>query len=52
MRCLAIYSASIVLEESREQGTYTPIDLSGVTVVQCERDGGLSRYGEFFPGSV
>ena len=46
----AIYSASTILEENREDGTYTPIDLSGVTVVQCEGDGGLLRYGRFFSG--
>lgn len=44
----AIYSASAVLEEKSEEGTYTPLDLSGVTVVQCEGDGGLLRYGQFF----
>jgi putative ATP-dependent endonuclease of OLD family len=44
----AIYSASAVLEEKGEEGTYTPLDLSGVTIVQCEGDGGLLRYGEFF----
>ena len=44
----AIYTASTVLEESKPEGTYTPLDLSGVTVVQCEGDGGLLRYGRFF----
>ena len=44
----AIYTASAVLEEDRPEGTYTPLDLSGVTVVQCEGDGGLLRYGKFF----
>ena len=44
----AIYAASAVLEESSEEGTYTPLDLSGVTIVQCEGDGGLLRYGQFF----
>ena len=43
-----IYSASAVLEEGSEVGTYTPLDLSGVTVVQCEGDGGILRYGKFF----
>ncbi len=45
-----IYAASAVLEAIREEGTYTPLDLSGVTVVQCEGDGGLLRYGQFFSG--
>jgi putative ATP-dependent endonuclease of OLD family len=40
-------AASNVLEEA-ESDTYTPLDLSGVTIVQCEGDGGLLRYGEFF----
>ncbi len=44
----AIYSASAVLEEQSEDGAYTPLDLSGVTIVQCEGDGGLLRYGQFF----
>ena len=44
----AIYAASAVLEESRTEGTYTPLDLSGVTIVQCEGVGGLLRYGQFF----
>ena len=43
-----IYAASAVLEARRQQGAYTPLDLSGVTVVQCEGDGGLLRYGQFF----
>lgn len=46
----AIYSASAILEEHSAEGSYTPLDLSGVTVVQCEGDGGLLRYGEFFSG--
>jgi putative ATP-dependent endonuclease of OLD family len=41
-------AASDVLEEKNEPGTYTPLDLSGVTIVQCEGDGGILRYGEFF----
>ena len=44
----ALYAASAVLEGDRQEGTYTPLDLSGVTVVQCEGDGGLLRYGRFF----
>ena len=44
----AIYTASAVLEEGSPEGTYTPLDLSGVTVVQCEGDGGLLHYGQFF----
>ena len=43
-----IYTASAVLEENSPEGTYTPLDLSGVTVVQCEGNGGLLRYGQFF----
>ena len=45
-----MYTASDILEENRLEGTYTPLDLSGVTVVQCEGDGGLLRYGQFFSG--
>ena len=45
-----MYTASDILEEYRLEGTYTPLDLSGVTVVQCEGDGGLLRYGQFFSG--
>ena len=44
----AIYSASAVLEECSREGTYTPLDLSGVTVVHCEGDGRLLPYGRFF----
>ena len=44
----ALYTASAVLEECSQEGAYTPLDLSGVTVVQCEGDGGLLRYGRFF----
>ena len=44
----AVYTASAVLEEGSQEGAYTPLDLSGVTVVQCEGDGGLLRYGKFF----
>lgn len=44
----AIYSASTVLEYGSEEGTYTPLDLSGVTIVQCEGDGRLLRYGRFY----
>ena len=43
-----LYTASAVLEGCSQEGTYTPLDLSGVTVVQCEGDGGLLRYGRFF----
>ena len=43
-----LYTASAVLEKARKEGTYTPLDLSGVTVVQCEGDGGLVGYGVFF----
>ena len=44
----ALYTASAVLDETSQEGTYTPLDLSGVTVVHCEGDGGLLRYGRFF----
>ena len=44
----AISTASAVIERGSERGTYTPLDLSGVTIVQCEGDGGLLRYGRFF----
>ena len=44
----ALYTTSAVLEGDRQEGTHTPLDLSGVTVVQCEGDGGLLRYGQFF----
>ena len=43
-----MHTASAVLEAGRQEGTYTPLDLSGVTVVQCEGDSGLLRYGRFF----
>lgn len=46
----SLRSASAVLEEGRPDGTYTPLDLSGVTVVHCEGDGALPRYGQFFSG--
>lgn len=39
-------AASNVLEEEEE--AYTPLDLSGVTIVHCDGDGGILRYGEFF----
>ncbi len=45
-----IYTASAVLEKNSREGAYTPLDLSGVTVAQCEGDGGLLRYGQFFSG--
>ena len=44
---LLLTAASDVLEEC-DPGTYTPLDLSGVTIVQCEGDGGILRYGKFF----
>lgn len=46
----AIYTASAILEGHSKECAYTPLDLSGVTVVQCEGDGGLLRYGKFFSG--
>ncbi len=45
-----LYAASNVLESYRDELSYTPLDLSGVTVVQCEGDGGILRYGQFFKG--
>ena len=44
----AISAAASVLEEGRGAGAYTPLDLSGVTIVHCDGDGGILRYGEFF----
>ena len=44
----ALYTASAVLESGGDEGTYTPLDLSGVTVVECEGGGGLPSYGRFF----
>ena len=43
-----LYAASNVLESYDDESPYTPLDLSGVTVVQCEGDGGILRYGQFF----
>ena len=44
-----LHAASAILEaESDADDAYTPLDLSGVTVVQCDGDGSLSRHGEFF----
>ena len=43
-----LYAASNVLEGCSTSILYTPLDLSGVTVVQCEGDGGILRYGQFF----
>jgi len=40
-------AASDVLEVSKP-GSYTSLDLSGITIVQCEGDGSILRYGEFF----
>lgn len=45
-----LMAASDVLEKDSVAGTYTPLDLSGVTIVECEGDGGILRYGEFFKG--
>lgn len=42
------YAASNVLESYDNELSYTPLDLSGVTVVHCEGDGGILRYGQFF----
>tara|TARA_B100000965_G_scaffold406790_1_gene448691 strand:+ start:81845 stop:83689 length:1845 start_codon:yes stop_codon:yes gene_type:complete len=43
-----LYAASDVLEQVEAEPPYTPLDLSGVTVVHCDGDGGVLRYGEFF----
>ena len=43
-----LYAASNVLESYDDKVAYTPLDLSGVTVVHCEGDGGILRYGQFF----
>jgi len=45
-----LYAASNVLESYDDELFYTPLDLSGVTVVHCEGDGGILRYGQFFKG--
>ena len=43
-----LYAASNVLENCYDESSYTPLDLSGVTVVHCEGNGGILRYGQFF----
>lgn len=43
-----LYAASNVLESYDDELSYTPLDLSGVTVVHCEGDGGILSYGQFF----
>jgi len=43
-----LIAASDVLESQDDEEPYTHLDLSGVTVVQCEGDGGILRYGQFF----
>ena len=43
-----LHAASNVLENYNDESSYTPLDLSGVTVVHCEGDGGILRYGQFF----
>lgn len=43
-----LHAASNVLESRDDELPYTPLDLSGVTVVQCEGDGGILSYGQFF----
>ena len=43
-----LMAASDIIEENSEPGNYTALDMSGVTVVHCEGDGGILRYGEFF----
>ena len=45
-----LMAASNVIEGSEGEAPYTPLDLSGITLVQCEGDGGILRYGEFFSG--
>ena len=47
--CEVLQTASVILEvENDEDEPYTPLDLSGITVVQCDGDGNLCRHGEFF----
>lgn len=43
-----LIAASNVLENDYKHATYTPLDLSGVTVVECEGGGNILRYGQFF----
>lgn len=43
-----LISASEILEKNRESSTYTPLDLSGVTIVFCQGDGEILPYGKFF----
>ncbi len=43
-----IYTASAVLEKFNHNSTYTPLDISGVTVVHCNGSGELLKYGRFF----
>jgi len=44
-----LVSASQVLERyGVEEYDYTPLDLSGVTIVQCDGDGNLPQHGQFF----
>lgn len=45
-----LMSASDVLESSGGPEMYTPLDVSGVTVVHCDGDGEILRYGQFFKG--
>ena len=41
-------ASAVMEEESSGDNPYTPLDLSGVTVVQCDGRGSLSLYGKFF----
>lgn len=43
-----LFAASDVLERYSVEIPYTHLDLSGITVVQCEGDGGILSYGQFF----
>ena len=43
-----LYAASDFLEQFTTSPPYIPLDLSGVTVVQCEGGGGILQYGSFF----
>ncbi len=44
-----LQNASQIIEFQSVPGSdYTPLDLSGVTVIRCEGEGGLIRHGQFF----
>lgn len=45
---ILIAASGVIDECSHEDEPYTPLDLSGVTVVRCDGDGGIVKHGEFF----